>query len=266
MPTSGRLLLARLQKTRILAHRPDQTQNHPFAVEAFFRRSLVLTFAAEKEELASMIPECLSLDVYRDRWAFVAVAMVDTSGLRPKGFPKLFGKEFFLIGYRIFVRYTNHAGRRMRGLYILKSETNSRWMEFFGNLFTHYRYTTTDIRQIERGDELEVASTGSDFCIAIKTGEEDVPLPENSPFADWKEARGFAGPMPHTFSYSADTRRVLIIDGVRERWTPRPVRVTRCHVSFLRTLPLESPRLANAFVVENVPYYWKKGRTEVWNG
>jgi hypothetical protein len=241
-------------------------KNHPFAVEAFFRRSLVLTFAAEKEEFASLIPKCLSLDVFQDRWAFVAVAMVETTGLRPKGLPKLFGRAFFLIGYRIFVRYTNTAGRRLRGLYILKSETNSRWMEFFGNLFTHYKYTTTDIQQTQRGDELEVQSAGSGLCIAIKTGEEHVPLPEKSPFADWKEARTFAGPMPHTFTYNADTGRVLIIEGVREHWVPRPVRVTHYHVSYLQTLPVKSPALTNAFVVEDVPYYWKKGRTERWNG
>jgi len=32
-------------------------KNHPFAVEAFFQRSLVLTFAALKEELQPLIPE-----------------------------------------------------------------------------------------------------------------------------------------------------------------------------------------------------------------
>jgi len=241
-------------------------KNHPFAVEAFFRRSLVLTFAAQKEELEALIPECLSLDVYQDRWAFVAVAMVETTGLRPKGLPELFGSDFFLIGYRIFVRYANSAGRSLRGLYILKSETNSRWMEFFGNVFTHYKYTTTDIRQTQRGDELEVLSAGSDLCIAIKIGDEDTPLPEKSPFANWKEARKFAGPMPHTFTYNAAASRVLVIEGVREHWAPRPVGVTRCRVSFLQTLPVKSPVLANAFVVENVSYYWKKGRTERWNG
>jgi hypothetical protein len=240
-------------------------KNHPFAVEAFFQRSLVLTFAALKEELQPLIPECLALDVFGDRWAFVAVAMVQTTGLRPKGFPKLCGNDFFLIGYRVFVRYTNRAGRRLRGLYILKSETDSRMMEFFGNIFTHYRYTTTDIRQIRHDHQLEVRSERSDLCVVIETGEGDVPLPDQSPFADWKEARKFAGPMPYTFTYNEETKKVLIIEGVREHWTPRPVQVTDYHISFLQTLPLSSPVLANAFVVENIPYHWKKGRMESWN-
>jgi uncharacterized protein YqjF (DUF2071 family) len=243
-------------------------KNHPFAVEAFFERSLVLTFAAAREEVQPLVPACLELDLFHDRWAFIAVALVQTSGLRPKGFPRWFGSAFFLMGYRVFVRYTNHAGRHLRGLYILKSETDSRKMEFFGNIFTHYKYTTTDIRQTENDRQLEIQSAHSDFHIAVATGTEaqDVPLPGHSPFANWQEARGFAGPMPFTFTYNTKTRDVLIIEGVRQHWDPKPVAVTDYHISFLKTLPLTCPVLANAFVVEKIPYYWKKGRIERWNG
>ncbi len=105
-------------------------KDHPFAVEAFFESSVVLTFAVPKEQLQNMIPECLTLDTFQDKWAFIAVAMVQTSGLRPKGFPGFMGNNFFLIGYRIFVQYINKKGKRLRGLYIIKSETNKRKMEF----------------------------------------------------------------------------------------------------------------------------------------
>jgi hypothetical protein len=254
------VLQPRQDRNRVLSF----LKNHPFAVEGFFQRSLVLTFAAAKEELQPLIPECLALDTFADRWAFVAVAMVQTTGLRPSGFPKLLGSDFFLIGYRVFVRYTNRAGRRLRGLYILKSETDSRRMEFFGNIFTRYQYTTTDIRQAQHDHDYEVRSERSDFRVAVRTQGEYVPLPEHSPFADWQEARKFAGPMPYTITYNREKREVLIIEGVRERWMPRPVQVIDYHISFLQTLPLTSPVLANAFVVEDIPYHWKKGRTEPW--
>nr|WP_290928361.1 DUF2071 domain-containing protein [Haliscomenobacter sp.] len=73
------------------------------AVEAFFESSLVLTFAVQKEQLQNLIPACLELDTFQDKWAFVAVAMVQTKDLRPKGFPKFMGNDFFLIGYRAFL-------------------------------------------------------------------------------------------------------------------------------------------------------------------
>src|ERR1700754_4213531 len=125
-------------------------KNHPFAVEAYFESSLVFTFAFPKESITHLIPECLELDTFDDKWAFIAVAMVQTKALRPKGFPKILGNAFFLIGYRVFVRYTNERGKHLRGLYILKSETNKKRMKFLGNIFTHYNYTTTDIRQMKR--------------------------------------------------------------------------------------------------------------------
>ena len=239
-------------------------KNHPFAVEAYFESSLVLTFAVPKKELQNLIPECLELDTFQDKWAFVAVAMVQTKDLRPKGFPKFMGNDFFLIGYRVFVRYTNKAGKRLRGLYILKSETNKKKMELMGNLFTHYNYTTTDITQTEHQNTKEIVSLNSKFKIALDKTEEEIALPPQSPFADWKEARRYAGPLPFTFTYNKETKEVLIIEGVRQNWTPNPVKVLAYHFDFLSSLQLESPVLANAFIIKNIPYYWKKGKKEVW--
>src|SRR5438128_158746 len=110
--------------------------DHPFEVEAFFDTSLVLSFAAPTVELKPLVPSCLEIDAL-DRWGFIAAAMVQTRSLRPKGFPTLLGRDFFLVGYRVFVRYVDKAGRILRGLYILGSATDSCFMEAFGNIFTH---------------------------------------------------------------------------------------------------------------------------------
>ncbi|MHA4810828.1 DUF2071 domain-containing protein [Flavitalea flava] len=243
-------------------------KNHPFAVEAFFKSSLVLTFAVPKEEIEQLIPECLQLDTFMDKWAFIAIAMVQTTGLRPKGFPRILGNDFFLIGYRVFVTYTTLAGKRLRGLYILKSETNKKKMEFLGNLFTHYNYTTTDIRQTNETGRSVIGSIKSGFVFDISTreatGDQDIPLPEHSPFSNWKEARRFAGPLPFTFTYEPETKKVLIIEGVRENWIPVPVNVNAWQASFLKSLQLNDVVLANAFIIKNIPYHWKKGRIELW--
>ena len=169
-----------------------------------------MTFAVPKEQLRGLIPECLELDTFQDKWAFVAVAMVQTSGLRPNGFPKFMGNDFFLIGYRIFVRFTNEKGKRLRGLYIIKSETNKRKMEFFGNIFTHYNYTTTDITQSENSEIRSIQSRKSNFTLAINKNNQNILLPETSPFNDWKEARRFAGPLPLLLRIITKTRVYLL--------------------------------------------------------
>ena len=241
-------------------------KNHAFAVEAFFESSTVLTFAFPKEKLLPLIPECLSLDTFHDKWAFVAVAMVQTKALRPKGFPKFMGNDFFLIGYRIFVRHTTNAGRNLRGLYILKSETDKKRMEWLGNIFTHYNYTTIDIERSIEDEAREISSRKAGFFVRTIIDDDAVPLPNGSPFADWKEARRFAGPLPFTFSFNNQTKEVLTIEGVRQNWTPAPIAVSEYHFPFLDELKIGPSILANAFIICNIPYHWKKGTIDIWKG
>jgi hypothetical protein len=239
-------------------------QDHPFAVDAYFDTSIVLTFAAHTAELRKLVPSRLELDTFQEEWGFVAVAVVQTTGLRPWFMPRLFGNDFILIGYRVFVRYTNKIGKRMRGLYILRSETDSKRMELLGNIFTHYNYSTIDISIEPRAPITTITSEKGGLEITLKTTDEDPPLPEGSPFNTWKEARRYAGPLPFTFTVGPDS--VLIIEGVRREWSPRPVEVVAQRIDFLRTLGLKTITLANAFIVEDVPYHWKKGRLEEWDG
>ncbi len=239
-------------------------KDHPFAVESFFDTSLVLTYGVQKEELECFLPECLSLDTFEDRWAFIAVAMVKTKDLRPKGFPKFMGNDFILTGYRIFVRYTTSEGKKLRGLYIIRSETDKKKMAFLGNIFTHYNYQNTDISFNRQLDVICVGSNKSDLNVEVKTDNPQVKLPRGSPFKDWKEARRFAGPLPFTFTYNKTSKEVLIIEGVREDWIPKPVEVIQNNVGFINRLNLKTVTLANAFVITNIPYYWKKGRKDVW--
>lgn len=240
-------------------------KNHPFAVEAFFKTSLVLTFAIDKDQMQCLIPECLQLEVFNDQWAFLAVAMVQAKTLRPKGFPEILGNNFFLIGYRVFVRYTNLAGKSLRGLYILKSETDKKKMQFFGNIFTHYNYTTTDINQNGQNGITEIHSDKSAFRVKFDCPDsEHISLPAGSPFANWKEARRFAGPLPFTFTYNAADKKILIVEGVRENWKPVPLRVIEYNFLFIDNLKLNNVKLANAFIIRDLPYYWKKGKIEQW--
>jgi len=239
-------------------------KNHPFAVEAYFEKSLVITFAVPKTELLDKIPVCLELDTFRDKWAFVAVALVQTKDLRPKGFPRFLGNDFYLIGYRVFVRYKTNKGKNIRGLYILKSETDNKKMEFLGNIFTHYSYSTIDIQETTTDKSKTIFSEQSGFQLIIDQGVDKVCLPEESPFTDFKEARRFAGPLPHTFNYDEKSKKVIIVEGVREHWVPNPIQVQSVRFDFINSLKLNGLVLANAFEINQIPYFWKKGRIETW--
>jgi len=241
-------------------------KTHPFAVEAFFERSLVLTFAAPAAEVQALLPAPLVADTWQDKWGFLAVALVQTRALRPQGFPAWLGQDFCLVGYRAFVRYTTPAGKRLRGLYILRSETDRWRMALLGNVFTHYGYATIDLCLADANGSLSATSARGDFDLRVALPTPDlVALPADSPFTTWGEARRFAGPLPFTFAVEGAQRRVVIVEGMREHWQPQPVAVAQAHVGFLKQLPLSQLVLSNAFVVRDIPYHWKKGRTDVWH-
>jgi hypothetical protein len=235
---------------------------HPFGVEALLEHSLVLAYAVPHELLAQRLPPYLEVDTYEGRLGFVAAAFVDTRQMRPQGFPAWIGRDFLLAGYRIFVRYRDARGRRLRGLYILRSETNRWQMEILGNLFTSYRYKHT---------HLAFATTPRTITISSPTGllvestipSEDTPqLPKGSPFPSWKEARRYSGPLPFTFSFDSSRSEMVIVEGVREGWSPQPVTITHAAIPTLQELGFSDAILANAFLVRNIPYRWRAGVIE----
>lgn len=55
---------------------------------------------------------------------------------------------------------------------------------------------------------------------------------------------------------------MTIVEGARKSWIPRPAKVIDWSIPFLLKPEFKAAQLANAFLVENVPYHWKKGRVE----
>lgn len=243
----------------------SRLQSHPFGVDAWFEHSAVLTYAVPAAQLQALLPPPLRLDTWDQRpdLGYVAVALVQTKRLRPEGMPSIFGRSFFLVGYRVFVRYTDGRGRRLRGLYVLGSDTDSPLMSALGGLMTHYAYRTIDVRQRRDRDWYEVVSEAADLQVELDI-DYSAGLPEGSPFATWKEARRFAGPMPFTFSFDAERNEVIIVEGVRKNWTPEPVDIMVARVGFLDKPEFANAQLASAFWVQDIPYRWRKGTTETW--
>jgi len=242
----------------------ERLKRHPFPVMARFDRVIALSFAFPEELLKPLLPPGLEVDSY-EGMGFVTAAMVWTEGLRPAAFPKMLGQDFFLAGYRVFARMRNDDGRRLRGLKILRSETDKARMVLSGNLMTHYNYRRIDLRVNENAGLLRVETRVPDGHVTL-----DVTMdlnitpqtpPARSPFPDFRTARLFAGPMPFTFDAEADGRFV-VIEGKRSEWTPRPIEVTAWQVGLFDEAPFRDvkPVLANAFVVQDVDYRWEKGR------
>jgi hypothetical protein len=147
----------------------------------------------------------------------------------------------------------------VRGLYVLRSDTDRRLMLAGGNLFTHYSYHLCEARIGESTWSVRTPRHEADLDIALKQGP--AALPPGSPFRSEKDALRFAGPLPFTFSYEPETASLIRIRGVRERWRPRLATVDVRRASFFESPRFHgvTPQLAAAFQVHDIPYRWERG-------
>ena len=237
-------------------------RRHPFPVQAHFRECLTLTYAVPPDILRPLLSPGLELEMAGGH-GFIAVALVQTQALRPAGMPAAVGQDFFLAGYRIFTTFRTPGGRRLRGLRILRSDANRARMVSGGNLLTHYNYHRCAARVGRAGDRIRIAVSTADHAGDVRvTADLSKPaLPAGSPFASVGEARRFAGPLPFTFDFEAETGAIIAIQATRTAWRPAPVSVEVEHLAFFNQPAFAgcAPVLAAAFHISNIDYRWERG-------
>jgi hypothetical protein len=237
-------------------------KRHPFPVFAHFRHCLVLTYAFPHGILEPLLPPGLVVDRYHD-FGFLAVALVETEALRPCFAPATCGQDFFLCGYRIFTRVAGSSS--LRGLRILRSNTDRQLMLRAGNMFTHYNYRLCSV-QLRHGNgdmqwTVRTRDGLADLDVTADLSRAGAGLPPSSPFGTVADARRFAGPLPFTFDYEEETHSLIRIRGARPHWAPELVAVEVAKNTFLDAEPFcrATPILASAFYVHDLPYRWERG-------
>lgn len=257
-------------------------RRHLLAIRTRFGHSLVLTYAFPPAVLAPLLPPGLALERYEapdgTAHAFVAIGIVSVTGLRPAALParparfRGPGPAGVLTGYRVFARFPTPGGRTMRGLYILRSDTQRRLIAVAGNLLTRYHYHLGRIRlTVEAGRltaTVDSRDGAADLTVTADLDSAPAPLPPGSPFADDAAARRFAGPLPYTFDYEASTQSIVVVKAHRSAWRPEPVAVTVSRRTFLDRGPFAGaePVLAQAFHVADLDYGWHRGERRALDG
>ncbi|MBV9845638.1 MAG: DUF2071 domain-containing protein, partial [Kutzneria sp.] len=197
-------------------------RHHPLPMRTHFTHSLVLAYALPPDRVAPLSAG-LDLDTYLapdgKRHAFVAVALVALTKLRPAFLPGRLGISSVMAGYRVLTRLPTPGGRTMRGLRILRSDTDRPLLALGANLLTGYRYHSVRARVESTADALRfVIYSGdgtADLDITADLGDR-TPTP-GPVFATAADARRFAGPLPYTFSPTA-CGRIVVVKAFRSRW------------------------------------------------
>src|SRR5207237_8107398 len=118
----------------------------------------------------------------------------------------------FLTGYRVFTRVASRPS--LRGLRILRSDTDRLLMALGGNLLTHYAYVHCRAAMKAEGESLRVSVSSpggaADLEVVADLSSRPASLPAGSPFATLEDARRFAGPLPYTFDSEPEPHSIVM--------------------------------------------------------
>ena len=242
-----------LQRTQVPLR--ARLRRHPVPIDARLENCLTLTYALPPRVLEPLLPPGLELETFGG-YGFVAVALVADRSLRPAGLPRVLGQDFFLAGYRVFTtfRLAGRSGRPMRGLRILRSDTDRARMVAGGNLLTHYNYHRCDARIVTEGSRSRVSRPDGRRRGRSGGDRRSVASDAACRIAVSVSARGEAirrSAAVHVRLRARDPHASSPLARDATNWRPAPVTVDAHHIAFFDDPMFEgcTPILAAAFHV-----------------
>lgn len=238
----------------------------PFAVKTWFDCFVVLIYAVDKEPAEKLLPYPLVHEEHNGK-ALMAAAFVQSEKFRPAFLPSFFGTSFNLAGYRHMAAYTKADGKKIRGLKIIQSATNKKFMQVGGNELTQYKFKYNPIEIENSNGNISIQGDGVKVIAKENLTQVEIPLPQHSVFETWNHARKYGGPLLYTFEVEPEKKTVVITEGSRKNWQPKPVEVIEADIDFFKQEPYASmnPVLSAAYMVKNIPYSWKKAVRDTYD-
>lgn len=229
-------------------------RNGRLAITSTFFTNTILMYSCEPDDLQRFLCPGINVDVIGGR-GHLAVAFVDQRDFRPRGLPHQAGSDFFMVEHLAFVTYESSDGRRMRGLYLLQSDTPSTLACIGSRIFSHYRFRKIDLTVNETGNtrRFTSAKAGIDVTIALDAHN------EGEVWADYKQ---LSKPRSFNFQYLKRSNATLVIRGVLKGWKPRPATVLKADIAAVDEMGIAFDGPPKAIEVDDVEYSWRNSRID----
>lgn len=211
--------------------------------------------SCEPDQLQEFVCPGVVVDVVGGR-GHVAVAFVDQRDFRPRFLPRFLSYDFFMVEYLAFVTFQSSDGRRMRGLYLIRSETPSSFACIASRVFSHYNFRKIDLNITETETTKRFTSTKAGIDVSIKLDD------QQSDGHSWENYYELSKPRSFNFQHLARSGATLVIRGVLKGWAPQPAKVVRCHMDTVTSLGIRFDSPPHAIHVSEVDYLWRNSRID----
>lgn len=242
-----------------------ETPTLPFDANTTWAEAVCVNLRVEPDALRPLIPRVFELDLHAGK------AWVSLTASRLKDFgvgwvPPALRMNFYQSTYRAHVTFTDFRGRKMRGCYFVRSETNSAVMSLTANLMPEFRGHRCATYPIV------MARQGGHFVLTVDSGDDaagkvvlvldtDCPLaamPPRSAFASVAEAYCFLVDFYDAFACEPGSDEVMILQIDRGNWDVRIVEPVDYYLGYLSAGPFPpgTAELDSVFYFRNCPYRW----------
>jgi uncharacterized protein YqjF (DUF2071 family) len=237
----------------------------PFDANTVWAEAVCVNYRLDPAALRPLVPEVFDLDLYAGR-AFVSLTASRLKDFGVGWVPAALRMNFYQATYRAHVSYTDFRGRRLRGCYFVRSETNSRLMSLTANLLPEFRAhhcRTYPILMARQGDHL-LFSVDSDpdpagkVVLVLDTARPLPGMPAGSVFGSVQAAYDFLVDFYDAFSYAPDTGEVFLLQIDRGPWHVQVVEPVDSYLGYFSDGPFPpgSAELDSVFYFRNTPYRW----------
>lgn len=237
----------------------------PFGADTIWAEAICVNVRLPPDALRPLIPPVFDLDLY-DGCAYVSLTASRLKNFGAGPVPNWFRMNFYQATYRAHVTYTDFRGRRTRGCYFVRSETNSAIMSLTANLlpeFKAHQCETYPILMARDGDRLVLTvDSGSDpagrVVLVLDAAHELSELPKTSRFRSVADAYDFIVDFHDAFSFDPDTNEVFILRIERGDWHVKILEPVDYYLGYFNDgpFPAGAAELDSVFYFRDTPYRW----------
>jgi len=222
----------------------------------------LVNFAVRADVLRNRVPPVFALET-KDGYGFVSAVIARVVAMRPRGVPRLLGRDFDAVVYRVPVCYRS-VGRTVRGVYFLRSDVSD-WLLGLGGFWRRlFRAHVSRVSLSRHGIVARFSVVGRDASGGEAFAQFEPPrasqrLPDSSRFATLAEAQESLVELFVAFDYDATSREVTMVRIRRAHWDVRVADAVQVEFDYLHKVAGQD---ADAFLLDSVlyvprvPYVW----------
>ncbi len=237
----------------------------PFAANTIWEQAICVNVRVRPDALRPLVPALFDLDLH-DGWAYVSLTASRLKDFGAGPVPRMLRKNFYQATYRAHVTFTDFRGRRMRGCYFVRSETNSPIMSLTANLlpeFKAHRCSTYPILMARQGDHLLLSVDSGDdpagkVVLVLNAARPLDGLPACSRFPSVKHAYDFIVDFYDAFAFDPHTNEVFILGIERGDWNIQVLEPVDYYLGYFSAgpFPAGTTELDSIFYFCDTPYRW----------